>query len=268
MIRRGAAIGFTRLAEAGRTKPLRATVLTDDGAELEVVMKVSSGIELGVESLMNEMLGSLIAADLGLSVQEPLFINLDPEFCAAIPSNEIRTKLAASSPLAFASVDAGKQWRGWNASDKVSSAQEETALAAMAFDAFVGNSDRSPSNPNLLVKDQAWRLIDHESGFSFRLKLFPKCQPWLVGNLSPLIQSGSRSEHVFSGHLLGRDSLSFSPIKASWAGLSDARLAQYDAILPEEWAMARPQLTDAIAHLRTIRDTIDQCLTELQRILS
>jgi hypothetical protein len=268
MVRRGIAIGFTRIAEPGRTKPLRATVLTDDGAEYEVVMKVSSGIELGVESLMNEMLGSLIAADLGLSVQEPLFVILDPEFCASIPSNEIRARLVASSPLAFASVDAGKQWRGWNASDKVSPSQEATALAAMAFDAFIGNSDRSPGNPNLLVKDQAWRLIDHESGFSFRLKLFPRCQPWVVGNLSPMIEAGARGEHVFSGHLLGRASLSFDPIKASWTALSDARLAQYDAILPEEWAAARPQLTDAIAHLRTIRDTIDLCLTELQRILT
>jgi hypothetical protein len=46
-------------------------------------MKVSSGIELGVECLMKEMLGSLIAADVGLSVQEPLFVFLDPEFCAS-----------------------------------------------------------------------------------------------------------------------------------------------------------------------------------------
>jgi hypothetical protein len=101
MIRRGVAIGFTRIAETGRTKPLRATVLTDDGAELEVVMKVSSGIELGVESLMNEMLGSLIAADLGLSVQEPLFISLDPEFCTSIPSKEMRARLSINRHIAL-----------------------------------------------------------------------------------------------------------------------------------------------------------------------
>jgi hypothetical protein len=110
---------------------------------------------------------------------------------------EIRNRLANSSPLAFASVDAGKQWRGWNASDKVSSSQEADALAIIAFDAFIGNSDRSPVNPNLLVKDRAWRLIDHEAGFSFRLKLFPRCQPWVVGNLSGMIKTGTRSEHVF-----------------------------------------------------------------------
>jgi hypothetical protein len=138
----------------------------------------------------------------------------------------------------------------------------------MAFDAFIGNSDRSPGNPNLLVKDQAWRLIDHEGGFSFRLKLFPRCEPWVVGNLSPMIEVGARSEHVFSSHLLGKGTLRFDPIKAAWVALSDARIAQYDAILPDEWDSARSKLGDAMAHLCTIRDKIDLCLIELQRVLS
>jgi hypothetical protein len=268
MIRRAVPIGFTRIAETGRTKPLRVTVLTDDDVEHEVVMKVSSGIELGIEGLMNEMLGSLVAADVELFVQEPFFVELNADFCASIPVAEIRDRLVSSSPLAFASADAGKQWRGWNASDKVSSSQEADALATMAFDAFIGNSDRSPINPNLLVKDRAWRLIDHEAAFSFRLTLFPKCQPWIVGNLSGMIQPGTRGEHVFSSHLAGRKTLSYAAIKAAWNGLSDARLAQYDAILPDEWTVVRPRLGEAIEHLRRIRDTIDPCLTELQRILS
>jgi len=268
MIRRAVPIGFTRVAETGRTKPLRVTVLTDDSTEHEVIMKVSSGIELGIEGLMNEMLGSLLAADVGLSVQEPFFVDLSAGFSASMPTPELRSRLAGSSPLAFASADAGKQWRGWNASDRVSSSQEAGALATLAFDAFIGNSDRSPANPNLLVKDQDWRLIDHEAAFSFRMKRFPKCEPWVVGNLSGMIQAGTRSEHVFSSHLARRNTLSFGAIKASWSGLSDARLAQYEAILPDEWASVRPHLNEAIHHLRKIRDTIDPCLRELERILS
>jgi len=231
-------------------------------------MKVSSGIELGKEGLMNEMLGSLVAADVGLLVQEPFFVELNTEFCASIPAPEIRARLEASSSLAFASLDAGKQWRSWNSSDRVSAAQESYALATMAFDAFIGNSDRSPQNPNLLVKDQAWRLIDHEEGFSFRLKLFPRCEPWVIGNLSGMIAVGARSEHIFASHLAGRNTLSFEPIKVSWSDLSDVRLAQYDAILPDEWTNVRPQFAEALDHLRKIRDTLDLCLTELQRILS
>jgi hypothetical protein len=268
VIRRATAVGFSRQAAPGRTEPLRVTIMTDDGAEHEAVMKISTGIELGTEALMNEMLGSMIAADAGLSVQEPFFVELTAEFCASIPFPAMQARIASSCPLAFASLDAGKQWRGWNATDRISPAQEALALATMAFDAFIGNDDRRPGNPNLLVKDQAWRLIDHESGFSFRFKLFPRCQPWAIGNLAGMIASGAPSEHIFASHLAGRQTLSFAPIKATWQAFSDARLAQYDAILPDEWSATRPHLLEALDHIRNVREAIDPCLTELQRILS
>jgi hypothetical protein len=59
VIRRATAIGFSRQAVPGRTQPLRVTILTDDGVEHEAVMKISTGMELGTEALMNEMLGSV-----------------------------------------------------------------------------------------------------------------------------------------------------------------------------------------------------------------
>jgi hypothetical protein len=268
MIRRASAIGFSRLALPGRTEPLRVSVATNDGAEYEAVMKISTGIELGTEALMNEMLGSMLAADLGLAVQEPFFIDLTAEFCASVPFPALRARLESSCPLAFASLDAGKQWRGWNATDRISPAQEAAAVAVMAFDAFTGNSDRRPGNPNLLVKDQAWRVIDHENSFSYRLRLFPRCQPWIIGNLSGMITPGAPSRHIFASHLAGRKTLSFAPIKATWQVLSDVRLAQYDAILPAEWGAARPHLLEALDHIKKVREKIDACLTELQRILS
>lgn len=268
MIRRAIAVGFSRQAAPGRTEPLRVTVMTEDGVEHEAVMKISTGMELGTEALMNEMLGSLLAADVGLAIQEPFFVQLPTEFCDSIPFPAIQARLMSSCPLAFACLDAGKQWRGWNATDRVSPGQETVAVSIMAFDAFTGNSDRRPGNPNLLVKDQAWRLIDHENSFSYRLRLFPRCQPWVVGNLAGMIAPGSPGEHIFASHLIGSETLSFAPIKASWQGLSDARLAQYDAILPDEWDAARPHLLEALDHIRKVREAVDPCLTELKRILS
>src|SRR5262249_21707915 len=110
----------SRQATPGRTEPLRVTIMTGDGVEHEAVMKISAGIELGAEALMNEMLGSLIAADAGLAVQEPFFVELTAEFCASIPFPAMQARLVSSCPLAFASLDAGKQWRGWNATDRIS----------------------------------------------------------------------------------------------------------------------------------------------------
>lgn len=250
MIRRALPSRFIRKTENGRTEPLRIALITDDDVEHEAILKVSKGIELGNEGLANEMLGSLIAADLGLRVNEPFFVELLPEFIESLPTPEMRSRLSLSSPLAFASKDAGKQWRGWNSTDKVSQAQISDAFAVIAFDSFIGNSDRSPNNPNLLVKDHAWCLIDHESAFSFRLKLFPRCQPWVAGNLSGMTATGALSEHVFTAHLAKRNELTTGATIASWRGLSDARFAQYDALLPNEWDDVRPQFTEAISHLK------------------
>lgn len=268
MIRRAYPSRFDRPAETGRTEPLRISLLTEDGVEHDVVMKVSDGPECSVEGLANEMLGSLLAADLELPINEPFFVELDPLFVDAVFSENIRLRLKRSNALAFASLNAGQQWRRWNASDKLIADQIGLALAVLAFDAFIGNSDRSPVNPNLLVRDNDWRLIDHESAFGFRMKLFPRCEPWNLGNLNLLRQHGQPSEHLFARHLIGRSDLDFVEIRQRWAGLSDARLSQYDATLPDEWNAVRPIFAEALDHLRAVRDRIDLCLDEIKRVLS
>ena len=268
MIRRAFAIRFNSEAETGRTKPLRVTIETDDGVEHDVFLKVTSGIQIGIEGLVNEMLGSLLAADLGLPVNEPFFVELDPEFVAAMNPLALKQRLASSCPLAFASKDAGRQWRRWLRTDRVAPSQVGLALAIVAFDAFIANHDRRPDNPNLLVKDQAWLMIDHEAAFSFGMKWFPKCEPWKTGNLAGIFDISQAGGHVFGKDLTKRNDLSFDEVEAAWTGLSDGRLAQYEASLPEEWASARPSLLAATEHIRRVRDTIGLCLAELRRVLS
>lgn len=268
MIRRAFPQRFDRLADNGRTEPLRVTVTTDDGVEHDVVMKVSAGRESSEEGLMNEMLGSLLAADLGLPVNEPFFVQLDTDFVQSVVRPDVRDRLQKSSRIAFASKAAGEQWRRWKPSDKLAKSQLELAIATMAFDGFVANSDRSPQNSNLLVKDTDWRLIDHEAAFGFRLRLFPKCEPWKAGNLEMMRRYGHDSEHVFAKQLAKRHDLNFEPVRGSWSGLSDVRMIQYDAMLPEEWEAVRPFLAEAIRHIKQVRDNIEACLRELERVLS
>ncbi len=117
------------------------------------------------------------------------------------------------------------------------------------------------------VRDREWRLIDHESAFGFRMKRFPPCEPWKLGNLNLLKHHGQPSEHVFARHLSGRQDLDFNALRARWADLSEARLAQYDATLPDEWSAVRLILAEALEHLRRVRDRIDLCLGELRRVL-
>lgn len=268
MIRRAALVRFDRKTEIGRTEPLRVMVVTDDQAEHEVVMKAAPGPGLTIESLANELLGSILAADLGLPVKEPFLVQIDMEFVETVALPEQRRRLGAACALAFASLDAGRQWRGWNASDKVGVQRLSAAVAVFAFDAFTANSDRRPANPNLLVNGLDWCLIDHEAAFSFRMKVFPRCEPWKMGNLGMMTANGTDSEHVFAQHLEGQRGLDFAEVERRWSDLSDARLAQYDAMLPEEWNEARPAFEEALHHLKQVRDSIGACIAELKRVLS
>lgn len=177
MIETAQAVRYSGEVEQGRTGPLRVFVETADASKIEVILKATHSHQLTIEGLANEMLGSLLAGDPGLPTPKPLFVELSPEFIATIPDDDVRARLAAACPVAFGSTHAGPQWRRWQPIDRTD--QFDLALALFAFDAFIGNPDRSPSNPNLLRRktDGSLLVIDHETAFGIRLKLFPPVTP-------------------------------------------------------------------------------------------
>lgn len=268
MIREAVLSRLDRPTEVGRTEPLRAGVQTDDECEHDVVLKLSYGPECSVEGLANELLGSLLAADLGLPVCEPFLVRIDPSFIEAITDLPLKQRFLNSNPVGFGSKHAGTQWRRWLPSDRLSGNQVNQAISVLAFDGFIGNSDRNPKNSNMLVKDQEWRLIDHESAFRFRMKLFPRCEPWLPGNLEMMRNYGTDSEHIFAKQLATAKDRDFDLTRNRWADLSDVRLAQYDAAFPAEWDDVHPFLLEALEHLKQVRDQIDPCVQEIERVLS
>ena len=125
------------------------------------------------------------------------------------------------SALAFGSKAAGNQWKLWSASDVLTIARRPTALAIFAFDAYIDNDDRRPSNSNCLVKANEFRIIDHELAFRIPLKLFPRPEPWRRGYLDRLVGPDG---HVFGAKLKGQD-LDLAPLRAAWTDLPDERLA-------------------------------------------
>jgi hypothetical protein len=263
MIERAEAIRFDRIADAGRNLPLRVTVETVAGDEIEVFLKPSGRPELSVSRLASEVLAACIAGHLGLPVCQPLLVNMSPEWIASIPDAGLRAILEDSSPIAFGSKAAGPGWRQWSAEDVLTNGRKTTALGIFAFDAFIENPDRMPRNPNLLVKGDEFRMIDHELSLIVRGR-FPAPAPWSQGYLAPMFQQDG---HVFASRLRGTN-VDLGPLRDGWSSLSDHDLGDYEASIPLEWAEAADAITAALTHLRAVRDRIDDCLGEIGRALA
>ncbi|MBR2269867.1 HipA family kinase [Sphingobium sp.] len=267
MIRYAEAVRFDRLAEQGRNEPLRVTVELEDGEELDVFLKPSGRPEVGIEGMANELFAACIAGHLGLPICEPIAVRMSPEWIGSIQNAGIRQMLNQSSPVAFASVAAGNGWRRWTSDDKLTGERRQAALSIFVFDAFIENKDRIVSNPNLLIRGDSFRIIDHELCFRIRQCLFPRPEPWRVGYLHGTVALGATG-HVFGALLKGDRYLDYGQLQPTWSSLSDAILDECAACLPEEWADATDAIGDALTHLRTVRDRIDECLDEVERALT
>ena len=263
MLARLAATRYDRPTTSGRTRPIFAAGTADDGTEIEVVIKTSGGCDRGVEALACEMLAACLAADLGLPVPEPFLVEVAPEWTAIVPDDDIRALLARSSPLAFGSRRVGPGFAAWSSGTRLGPASLPTAAAILAFDAFVQNVDRRSGNPNLLVRGDTLRLIDHELAFSHRMTIGWR-PPWILGGLQSIAQPGA---HVLLP-TVRRSPPDWAPVRTAWAGLADARLEAYRTALPMEWGAARPLVDDACSLIVDLRDHIDGCLAELQRVLT
>lgn len=267
MLREVTAIRYDREAEVGRTLPLRVGVEDADGIEHDVILKLSHGPECGVDTLAKEMLGSLLAGDLGLPISEAFFVKIEQAFIDSLPNNSVRSRLQQSLGIGFGSKNAGRQWRKWEGLDKIPKTNIPLALSIIAFDAFCANFDRRPVNSNMLIKDTEWRLIDHEGAFGFRL-LIPPHRPWVTGSLQNIVNFGQDGEHIFAQQLVRHDIADYDHVRDRWVGLSDQRFMQYEASLPIEWNSVKVEFSGFITHLKEIRDNIDGCIEELRRVLS
>lgn len=263
MIRLATAIRYDRDAEAGRNRPLRVAVETADGDEMEVFLKPSGRPELSVSSLAHEVIAACIAGRVGLPICQPLLIDMSADWVASVHEVAVREVLEASNPIAFGSQAAGVGWRQWSGDDVLTNGRRQVALGIFAFDVFTENPDRKPSNPNLLIKGDEFRLIDHELALFVR-GLFPRAEPWRVGYLASMMEP---DRHVFATRLRGTE-IDLPAIGTAWSALSDGDLADYEACLPEQWAEAADSVTAAITHIRAVRDRMDECLVEIGRVLA
>ncbi len=149
----------TPLREGGS---LPAIVEADD---LGLYVLKFRGAGQGPLALVSELISGEIGRLLGLNVPELVLIEVDEAFGRNERDEEVRDLVRASAGLNLA-LDylPGSIMFDPAAGD---AADPRFASAAVWFDAFVLNVDRTPRNPNLLLWHKALYLIDHGASLYF-----------------------------------------------------------------------------------------------------
>ncbi len=266
-IERVEAVQFHAVMTAGRTSPLLLGCEKSGGNTVEAVVKFATGGECTKSSLCAELIASQLAADLGLPTPTPVIVTWEQAFADSLEDPRARKIVTGSSPPAFGSTFVTEGFATWSAGRKLIGDEfRQMALAIFFFDAVIGNSDRGGMKPNILVRGDSFRLIDHEMAFQdYRLFLKP-APPWALGGINGLVTPGV---HIFAVQLIkNAKELDFGPLRGAWAALSDRQIEAYEASLPAEWA-TDPQLTAfAVARIKECRDRIDDCVAECRRALN
>ncbi len=123
------------------------------------------GAGQGPLALVSEIIAGEIGRALGLNVPEIVLVEVDSALGRNEPDQEIRELLQASVGLNLA-LDflPGSVMFDPAAGD---TAGPDLASAAVWFDAFVTNVDRTPRNPNLLCWHKSLYFIDHGAALYF-----------------------------------------------------------------------------------------------------
>ena len=140
---------------------LPALAEADDGFKYVLKFK---GAGHGTKALIAELLGGLIAKELGLKVPELVFAHLDEAFGRTEGDEEIQDLLKASRGL-----NLGLHFlsAAITFDPSVNSIDEKTASKIVWLDGLITNMDRTAKNTNLLLWNRELWLIDHGAAFYF-----------------------------------------------------------------------------------------------------
>jgi hypothetical protein len=247
-----------RRMTAGRHQPLLLHVRTEaSDAPMQCVVKPVNRLTMPPMEYLLEWTASAIAAAMGIETPEPLAVEIDEDFAAAV-SNEFRADVRSSIGLAFGSTFVANHTQ-LPADHALSPDQKEAAARLLAFDVFIHNPDRRAGNQNLFLARSKLLAFDHEQAFSFLLPLLGTADP----AVDPALDIVQR--HVLSMFLKGKMP-SLEGFRSNLESLDDAFFSELRRATPVEWTVgqASGKLDTIVEVLQKRRDAVDRWLPQVQ----
>jgi len=219
-------------------KPLReggslpAIVEADD--DFLYVLKFR-GAGQGTKALIAELIGGLLAKEIGLNMPELVFMNLDNSFSQTEPDEEIQDLLKFSVGL-----NLGLHYlSGAITYDPlVSVADSLSASKVILLDSMINNIDRTAKNTNLLNWNKELWLIDHGASLYFH----HNWKTWRshLTRTFPIIK-----DHVLLDRATDLD-VAAREIKAA---INKSKIKEIISLIPEDW-LVDDSLTLSKAEMR------------------
>ena len=197
---------------------LPALAEADDG--LKYVVKFR-GAGHGTKMLIAELVGSLVAEELGFAVPEMVFVELDEAFGRTEGDEEIQDLLKASRGLNLGQFFLSGAFTFDPAAVRLDA---RTASRIVWLDAFLTNVDRTVQNPNMLMwHDRLW-LIDHGASLLFH----HSWTDWRLKALSPFPYIKNHVLLPLASEIAGAD----SEFRAT---LNAEKIDRITALIPDDW---------------------------------
>lgn len=234
---RATAIEFKNRLDGGLSRPPLVIAEDSSGVHHKIVIKLrhpsSKGNHWGPTSLACELLCSIIARALGLSVPDYFIIDNNAEFANSLPDRDLRDLFLNNIGENF-----GTRYHfgcmGWDSNIR----GQGTGIASifeniLSFDTAILNGDRKSDKPNMLCSGSEFFLIDHSLVFASHQY---KCEYIEETCKSgPLFGEDEISKHCTFPYLRNRK-MTFQTLLSEWQALvSDSFLGNIRAILPSSW---------------------------------
>ncbi len=265
MITRYDALGLIAIKSNGRTNPLIIEceyVEENIPSRKSLLVKVIGLPEIIPSALYCEVLGNLIARELGIETPEPFIVDLSDEFVKSTSKILLESSIKIVSGLAAGCEYFSQGFVSVKSDMYLKKEQFEQAVMIYGLDLVIQNSDRLETNPNCAFKGERIIAFDFEKSLSFIYPIFgAKTEPW---EFSKLNLTGNR-KHIFANSLKSKaNQIDWQPFVQKVKRITNKKLEELCSFVPIEFG---DHTNEVCRHFTSIVSNEDQLVFELQRSL-
>lgn len=242
---------FHRRARSGRARPPIVTLENNDGNKIEAYLKSPKfHAKKSCYCLEREWIATRLAEELKLPCARVVPVKVTPQLIQmasksdgdgqdiVLENSSLSQMLKDGPDLLVGSVSLGTGWSEWSPSATIKKTQLVSASAIYFFDTVIQNWDRSRPNPNLLMKNNDYGMIDNEESFVYAAGLDNEQDytpiPWKEGGVTN--DCGEHDEHPLWQGINSSKNASFGTIVKQWKSLSKFRIQKFaEDVVFEHW---------------------------------